>query len=247
MTSLLGLNRRRATWLGLAVVLVCLGGYLTFFGFSTSCFDFPGYRAAMTDQSEKQIGGAQMEADASVPAIDKDTAKYESERSTLMRTLLTDADYYTCQRDRYARIWLIGSLLVILMGAVTSVLIALDVASKSITARGIVTALPIFTTLVSGAIGQYAVSDTWQLHEEARLRTLKLHEATKYLSVNPAAVAKMVPEGDQAADGQQVSFVRRRLHELRLERILIQDQYRTQYFERLAQQREKPKDENKPD
>lgn len=116
----------------------------------------------------------------SQPASTFDTGPY-NRKQDLVKELESHAVWYRDDSQFYGRLFVALTLATLIGSVVTSLLVAVDFASKGAAAKALVVGLPLLTGLFTTLISQFHVQDLWKLREIGRIDAMKLREKVKAL------------------------------------------------------------------
>ncbi|MFA1626949.1 hypothetical protein ACDY96_30725 [Rhizobium mongolense] len=89
------------------------------------------------------------------------------------------ADWYRDDSRFYGRLFVALTLATLIGSVVTSLLVAVDFASRGAAAKALVVGLPLLTGLFTTLIGQFHVQDLWKLREIGRIDAMMLREKVR--------------------------------------------------------------------
>lgn len=112
----------------------------------------------------------------SAPSIDAYERKQE-----LVKDLESHADWYHGESRFYGNLFLILTLATLIGSVITSLLVAVDFASRGGAARAIVVGLPLLTGLFTSLSSQFHVQDLWKLREIGRIDAMMLRDEVRAL------------------------------------------------------------------
>jgi hypothetical protein len=116
---------------------------------------------------------------AALGAPTESTARAVQKKEEFICRLDRFHDWYARAKNFYGTTWYAGGLAAAVLGALTSILVALGFAGQPGWRRSITIVLPALAALISTALVQFRVREIWELREIGRIDVLRLEAAAE--------------------------------------------------------------------
>ena len=106
----------------------------------------------------------------------------QQEKDEFVAELRADRLWYQCEADQLQTIWLLCTIGVIVLTALSSFLIAVDFAGPSKQRRVLLASLPFAAGLMATVLSQFHIQESWELRERGRIEIIALREEVRLIS-----------------------------------------------------------------